>query len=131
MTDRSATNSRAEVIFVFGSNLRGAHGAKAALDAKRFHGAINGQPEGLQGRSYAIPTCGHHYEPLPVAEIQHAIQRFLEFAAIRPDLTFLVTKVGCGNAGYAESRIAPFFRSAPLNVCLPSGWNATFLSERR
>ena len=40
-----------EEIFVFGSNLAGRHGKGAALFAKKQHGAIQGQGEGLQGRS--------------------------------------------------------------------------------
>ena len=44
------------VIFVFGSNLEGRHGAGAALFAKNNFGAIYGKSEGLQGNSYAIPT---------------------------------------------------------------------------
>ena len=44
------------MIFVFGSNLAGRHGAGAALCALREHGAIYGQGVGLQGNSYAIPT---------------------------------------------------------------------------
>jgi len=36
-------------IFVFGSNLQGAHGGGAALVAKKLFGAIQGQGTGLQG----------------------------------------------------------------------------------
>ena len=43
-------------IFVFGSNLAGRHGKGGALTARVHHGAVYGQGEGLQGRSYAIPT---------------------------------------------------------------------------
>ena len=43
-------------IFVFGSNLIGAHdGGSAQLAYNRF-GAVWGQGVGLQGQSYAIPT---------------------------------------------------------------------------
>lgn len=43
-------------IFVFGSNTDGDHcGGAARVALKRF-GAVNGQAEGPQGRSYAIPT---------------------------------------------------------------------------
>ena len=43
-------------VFVFGSNLAGAHGGGAALLAYRKFGAIWGQGVGLQGKSYGIPT---------------------------------------------------------------------------
>lgn len=44
------------VIFVFGSNTEGRHGAGAAKVAKDDFGAIYGQAEGLQGNAYAIIT---------------------------------------------------------------------------
>ena len=109
-----------ELIFVFGSNLAGRHGKGAALAALRFHGAVYGQGEGLQGQSYGIPTKDHRLEALPLAAIAEAVQRFLAFARSRPDLTFEVTAIGTGLAGYKPSQIALLFRSAPTNVHLPS-----------
>ncbi len=44
-------------IFVFGSNTDGDHCGGAALVALKRFGAVNGQAEGPQGRSYAIPTA--------------------------------------------------------------------------
>lgn len=44
------------VIFVFGSNPEGRHGAGAAKIAREQFGAIYGIGEGLQNRSYALPT---------------------------------------------------------------------------
>ena len=43
-------------IFVFGSNLAGAHAGGAARVAHVRFGAVWGQGVGLQGQSYAIPT---------------------------------------------------------------------------
>ncbi len=43
-------------IFVFGSNILGYHTGGASRTARKKFGAIWGQPEGLQGQSYAIPT---------------------------------------------------------------------------
>ena len=43
-------------VFVFGSNLAGAHGGGAARLAYNRFGAVWGQGVGLQGQSYAIPT---------------------------------------------------------------------------
>lgn len=45
-----------DVIFVFGSNYEGRHGAGAAKVAREKFGAIYGQAEGLQGNSYGLPT---------------------------------------------------------------------------
>ena len=43
-------------IFVFGSNLAGAHGGGAARIAYDKFGAVWGNGVGIQGQSYAIPT---------------------------------------------------------------------------
>ena len=43
-------------VFVFGSNTDGNHCGGAAALALKLFGAVNGQGEGPQGRSYAIPT---------------------------------------------------------------------------
>ena len=84
-------------IFVFGSNDRGRHdGGAARLAVQRF-GAQRGVPFGLQGRSFAIPTVGTSIGP---NEIREAFHRFVEYARAHPEMTFLVTAIGCGNAGY-------------------------------
>ena len=103
-------------IFVFGSNVAGNHNGGAAGYAKNHFGAIDGQAEGLQGQSYAIPTDG-----VSEKELYQAICRFCDFASSRPDLTFCVIAVGCGNAGFSPYTVAPMFRDAVKlkNVKLP------------
>jgi hypothetical protein len=110
------------MIFVFGSNLAGRHGAGAALYAKTHHGAVYGQGIGLQGNSYAIPTKDFYIRTLPLNVIQAYVEIFLSFARGNLELQFEVTKIGCGLAGYKESQIAPMFRDAPENCHLPKGW---------
>lgn len=119
---------RPQVIFVFGSNLAGRHGAGAALAARRFHGAIYGQGEGFQGSSYAIPTkdgrdrsipLSDPRQRLPLAAIEQAVTRFVAFAAANPQFRFKVTAIGCGLAAYTAHQIAPYFASAPSNCDLP------------
>jgi len=88
-------------IFVFGSNLAGRHGAGAALEAKKRWGAIYGRGEGLQGQSYALPTKDATPWPdrpktLSLEIIREKIVDFLEFAQLRSDLTFRMTRIGCG-----------------------------------
>ena len=83
-------------IFVFGSNLAGAHGGGAALLAYRKFGAIWGQGVGLQGQSYGIPTMQGGVET-----IAPYVDEFITFAEAHPELTFFVTKIGCGIAGSA------------------------------
>lgn len=100
-------------VFVFGSNGMGLHGGGAAATAFRRFGAIVGQSEGLMGQSYGINTMDGD-------DIMfEQIDRFKKFAASRPDLTFLLTEIGCGIAGYAPNEIAPYFKDCSDNVILP------------
>ena len=108
-------------IFVFGSNEAGRHGAGAAKAAKK-HGAIYGQGRGRQGDSYAIPTKDKHLETRPLHAIALDVQIFIQYANEHPELTFEVTRIGCGLAGYKYSDIAPMFKDAPSNCNLPEGW---------
>ena len=88
-------------IFVFGSNRQGRHGKGAALDAVERHGAIYGQPEGLQGNSYAIVTkeIRRGFPSVTLDEIKVSVDRFLAFATEHQEMTFAVTAVACGLAG--------------------------------
>lgn len=102
-------------IFVFGSNFEGKHMGGAARVAKDKFGAVWGIGEGLQGKSYAIPTM----EGLD--NLAPAVQRFASFAHQHQELKFYVTAIGCGIAGYQPEQIAPLFLDAAYlrNVYLP------------
>ena len=104
-----------EVIFVFGSNLRGRHGAGSALEAKQNWGAIQGKGWGRQGASYAIPTKGRQMEVLSLPTIREYVDAFIMYAMEHPTLKFEVVNIGCGLAGYKPIQIAPLFRKAPSN----------------
>lgn len=108
---------RPNEIFVFGSNLSGAHGGGAARLAVNKFGAVWGRGIGLQGQSYAIPTM--HGGP---EAIKPYVDEFIQFAERHPDLTFLVTEIGCGIAGFTPSQIAPLFAPATHlpNIYLPA-----------
>ncbi|MBQ1646915.1 MAG: hypothetical protein II047_00350, partial [Bacteroidales bacterium] len=95
---------RPNEIFVFGSNLAGMHGGGAARVAYDRFDAIWGQGVGLQGQSYAIPTMQGGVET-----IKPYVDEFVEFAAKHPEMKFLVTKIGCGIAGFRNEEIAPLF----------------------
>ena len=97
-------------IFVFGSNLAGVHAGGAARLANQKFGAIWGQGVGLQGNSYAVPTMQGGIET-----IKPYVDSFIEFAKSHPKLTFYVTKIGCGIAGFKEEDIAPLFKTA-INI---------------
>ena len=81
-------------------------------------GAMMGQREGQQGQSYAIPTIGGTIDK---KELQESVARFTEYATEHPELTFLVTPVGCGGGGWRPWMVAPMFRNASKleNVYLP------------
>lgn len=115
-TPERITELRENEIFVFGSNLAGAHGGGAALLAYRKFGAVWGQGVGLQGQSYGIPTMHGGVET-----IRPYVDEFIAFAKQHLELTFLVTKIGCGIAGFTVAEIAPLFASAleVENVLLP------------
>ncbi len=104
-------------IFVFGSNREGRHGKGAALTAVKHHGAKYGQAEGLQGRSYAIVTkeLRPWMQPVTLWEVQQGVDKFIRFAAQHPEHTFLITRIGCGLAGFKWEQIAPLFRLMPNN----------------
>lgn len=106
-------------IFVFGSNLQGMHGGGAARIAYQKFGAIMGQGVGLQGQSYGIPTMQGGVET-----IRPYVDEFISFAKEHPNLTFLVTRIGCGIAGFTDDEIAPLFTEAHgvENIVLPEGW---------
>ena len=103
-------------IFVFGSNLAGMHGGGAAWIAYERFGAIMGQGVGLQGQSYAIPTMQGGVET-----IKPYVDEFIEFAKQHTEYKFLVTKIGCGIAGFTVEEIAPlFYRAIDVeNIILP------------
>lgn len=106
-------------IFVFGSNLAGAHGGGAALLAYRQFGAVWGKGVGMHGRTYAIPTMQGG-----VKTIKPYVDEFIRFAKEHPWLTFLVTRIGCGIAGFQDRDIAPLFKAAINvdNIILPKGF---------
>lgn len=109
-------------IFVFGSNLAGRHGKGAALTALKQHGAIYHCGFGIQGNSYAIPTKDLQIRTLGLDIIAEHVDEFIAFAKAHPELTFDVTRIGCGLAGYQDYQIAPMFQGAPNNCNLPEGW---------
>ena len=115
-------------IFVFGSNRRGVHGAGAAFLAKKVFGAKAGVGLGLTGQCYALPTKGFEIETLSLSEIGVSFQRFIKCVIDNPQLDFLLTKVGCGLAGYTTDDIAREFwhgmehngqKKIPANLWVP------------
>lgn len=106
-------------VFVFGSNLAGRHGAGAAKLARLKFGAVYGVGTGLTGKCYALPTKDGHFQTLSLAQIAQHVRYFMQYAEQNPHQQFMVTKIGCGLAGYTPAQIGPMFHPHPPNVVLP------------
>ena len=108
-------------IFVYGSNLAGIPGKGAALFAAKVCGATYGRCHGLDNQCYGIPTKDERIKVLPLKQIQRYINNFITDAQSMPEITFLVTAIGTGLAGYKPEDIAPMFIDAYdlQNVHLP------------
>ncbi len=125
-TDENITTLGEDEVFVFGSNLSGSHGGGAARVAYKKFGAVWGQGVGMQGQSYAIPTMQGGVET-----IKPYVDDFINFASECDQNTFLVTRIGCGIAGFTDAEIAPLFREALklYNVRLPRSFVKILLDE--
>ena len=79
-------------------------------------GAEWGVGIGMTGQSYAIPTMQGG-----VNTIRPYTDQFIAFAKSHTDLRFLVTRIGCGIAGFKDEEIAPLFQDALKvgNIYLP------------
>lgn len=106
-------------VFVFGSNLKGYHSGGAARVAMEKFGAEWGVGVGPTGQCYAIPTMQGDVET-----IEPYVNRFLEYAKTHQNNRFLVTRIGCGIAGFDDMYIAPLFEEAVNipNIALPKTW---------
>lgn len=122
--DQTIPNIGQGYIWVFGSNLRGAHGKGAAKIAHKNFAAPYGKSEGRMGAAYGIPLKDKHLNTLPLFEVLPYVQRFLNYARANPGLKFYVTRVGCGLAGYPDEAMAPLFRGAPDNCNFVEEWRA-------
>lgn len=116
ITPENITELKPDEVFVFGSNIDGSHQGGAALYAVEHFGAIPGAAHGPQGQSYAIPTTN-----VSSYEISLAIEEFIRYAMMHKDQKFLVTRIGCGNAGCRVQDIAHLFTTAfkAKNISLP------------
>lgn len=112
-------NLKENEIFVFGSNLDGMHIGGAARVAYNKFGALWGQGVGLQGQSYGIPTMHGGIE-----KIRPYVDEFIDFAKSHLELKFMVTRIGCGIAGFKDEEIAPLFKDAfeIENIYLPKSF---------
>lgn len=119
ITPDFVTELAPDEIFVFGSNMAGHHGGGAARIAYQKFGAVWGQGVGAQGQSYAIPTMFN-----TVQEIKPYADEFIKYARQHPQNRFLLTRVGCGIAGFSDSEMSRLFKAAAdlPNITIPREW---------
>jgi hypothetical protein len=132
-TDEIITELKPNEVFVFGSNVDGYHGAGAAKIALQF-GAVIGEGYGYYGNTYAIATKDLRKKGLKTVSLKHMKEQILEFrnfARTKPELTFLVTKIGTGLAGFTNKEIADIFDSIylPVNIVLPKDFVDLFEND--
>lgn len=105
-----------------GTNLAGAHVGGAACEAYARYGLDWGIGEGLSNSAYAFPTLDANFGQLPIERLEEARDRLYQTAQANSDKEFLLTKVGCGIAGYPEKQIRSLFTDTPDNIIKPAGW---------
>jgi hypothetical protein len=120
------TSLQPNQIFVFGSNPEGKHGAGAAKYAKDNFGATSGQGEGLQGKSYALPTKdlrvkeNNSLRSISPEDITSNIKKLYDVARQNPTKEFLVSDYSESNLnGYSGQEMAYMFSNAgpiPSNI---------------
>ncbi len=131
-------------VFVFGSNEGGLHGGGAALHAHKNLGAVWGVGYGHTGDTFAVPTKGFKTvttrvaaadglytgnivgDSLPLSTIREYVIGFKAYARARKDITFKVTQIGCGLAGFKAEDMAPLFAGSPDNVFFDLAWQEVF-----
>ncbi|MGN6417761.1 MAG: A1S_2505 family phage non-structural protein [Pseudobacter sp.] len=110
-------------VFVFGTNQYGKHAGGAAAIAQEKFGAIDAVPIGLAGKTYGIITTSYSGQVMTLDFIRDQVKVLYQFATYREELTFYVTKIGTGIAGYMIEDIANVFlsleSSRPSNIILP------------
>lgn len=129
------------IVFVFGSNPEGRHGAGAAKVAAEQFGAVYGQGEGLQGNAYALPTKDLRVKEngglrsIPEKEIERSIAKLYETARQNPQKQFCVAYRNTDKPslnGYTGIEMMQMFLSAgvpPRNIVFSEEWARDLLSQ--
>lgn len=121
-TSDNITELLPDEVFVFGSNTLGSHSGGAARTALERFGASQDVIEGLVGQSYALPTLNNFHGKRSNDELTRSVDLFITTAQALPGVSFYLTKVGCGIAGFSEDYMKQFFKDTPPNVIKPAGW---------
>ena len=91
----------------------------AARFASEMFGAEWGVGDGPTGQCYAIPTMHGGLE-----DIRPYAEKFIAYAKAHPMNRFLLTRVGCGIAGFKDSDMAQLFEDVfdIPNIVYPRQW---------
>lgn len=108
--------------FVFGSNESGIHGSGAARSAYKNYDAVLGKGFGPTRYTFAIPTKDWKIQTLPLETVKVYVDAFIRFARHERNYSFMVTRIGCGLAGFKDEEIAPLFKDAPSNCQFDLAW---------
>lgn len=121
-----------KLIFVFGSNEGGRHGAGAAKRALEEFGAVYGKGIGRTGDAYGIPTKDRLIHKLPLASVAHYTEDFKRYAAnSTADLAYQITNIGCGLARFLPEEIAPLFSGTTDNCWFDTIWQPLLGGQSR
>lgn len=130
------------VVFVFGSNPEGRHGAGAAKVARERFGAVYGRGEGLQGNAYALPTKdlrvteNRGFRSISPETITESIKKLYETARQHPDKSFCIAYRNTDRAslnGYTGIEMMRMFNAAgpmPANVIVSEEWAKTGILKK-
>lgn len=113
---------RRDEVIVVGTNMNGAHYGGLAKTAYELWGLQWGQWRGLIGKCYGFPTLDKNLSQRNPFVLGAESKTFFRCAEANPDLTFFLTKIGCGIAGYDEDYMKSLFITVPKNVVKPEGW---------
>lgn len=129
------------IVFVFGSNPEGRHGAGAAKIAAKQFGAIYGRGEGPQGNAYAIPTKdlrvqkNNGYRSISADQITKSVKKLYAYARQNPDKWFCIAYRNTDKRslnGYTGIEMIQMFINAgeiPKNVLVSEEWFSTGLFQ--
>lgn len=132
-----------DVIFVFGSNPEGRHGAGAAKVARQLFGAVYGQGEGLQGNSYALPTKdlrikeNNGFRSIKPETITESIRSLYACAKEHSDKKFCIAYRNTYDRslnGYTGIEMIRMFLDAgpiPENIFISEEWYSTRMFEKK
>ncbi len=113
------------MIFVFGSNLMGIHGAGAALDAHTRGFPLHlGVGIHWPSMCYALPSKESPTYSLKSHVIKLYVAQLCEFGNRESNHKFQITRVGCGLAGFSDFEMAIMFEAAgyPPNFLFDTAW---------